>query len=253
MNYSKDKQWLLEEKFGGKETAEFFEDVTRLEAGEPVAYLIGHTPFLGVSVDLSTHPLIPRPETEYWVDHVLAQIVLNPGLAHIRVLDLFAGSGAIGAAVLKHFPTFNVDFGDIDATLLSGICTTLKKNNLEGRSQFFETDVWNAVPVDTRYNYVFANPPYLSKSRTERIGENVLAHEPHLALFANDDGMELIRRTVLGAPAHLLSGGTLFLEHDDWQKEHAQQLFAQAGFSHITTMNDQYGVPRMTQGTFHSA
>ena len=70
----KDEQWLLEEKYAGVETKEFEVDKARLAGGEPVAYLIGFQPFLGLKIYLDSRPLIPRPETEWWTEQLLEEI-----------------------------------------------------------------------------------------------------------------------------------------------------------------------------------
>ncbi len=246
---TREAQWLLQEKYKGEESVEFFADLKRLEAGEPLAYLIGNIPFLGVQIDLSKRPLIPRPETEYWVEQTFKHIQ-EP--VAFKALELFAGSGAIGAALLKRFPNAHVDFGEIDPELHQGILSTLAENKLEGRSHIFQTDVWSGIPADARYRYVFANPPYLSEMRTKHIGPSVLSHEPHKALFADSDGMALITTCIQKAPEHLSSDGTVYIEHDDWQAESVRALFNATGFFDIVTYMDQYEVPRMTQASFRA-
>jgi release factor glutamine methyltransferase len=242
----RERRWLLEEKYCGTESAAFRADSARLDAGEPVAYVIGHAPFLGLSIDLSSRPLIPRVETEYWLARTLTELKET---RVSNILDVFCGSGCIGAAALARLPEARVDFADIEPAHFGSIRKTLQANGLdETRVRFFPSDVFSGVPGDIAYDVIFANPPYLSRERTERVGEGVLDYEPHEALFAVEDGMALIQRAVLGAPAMLSENGRLYVEHDDWQGEAVRDLFTQAGFRAVETWEDQYGAPRVTKG-----
>ncbi len=94
---TQDEVWLLREKYQGVKTDAFFEDCARLKNGEPLAYIIGSIPFLNTTIFLDAHPLIPRPETEFWVEKAIAHMNVR---APLRILDLCAGSGCIGVAVL---------------------------------------------------------------------------------------------------------------------------------------------------------
>ena len=71
---TKDEKWLLDEKYAGEPSAEFEADKERLASGEPLAYVIGYQPFLGLKIYLDSHPLIPRAETEWWVEQMLANL-----------------------------------------------------------------------------------------------------------------------------------------------------------------------------------
>ena len=123
--------WLLKEKYHHKPSEKFYNDVKRLKAGEPVDYVIGFTEFLGCKIDLSKRPLIPRPETEYWVGEAIEQIsrVFSDRKKHgFSVLDMFAGSGCIGLAILKNIKNSRVDFADKDKNALEQIKINLRIN-----------------------------------------------------------------------------------------------------------------------------
>ncbi|MEM9336764.1 MAG: hypothetical protein AAGA35_02840 [Patescibacteria group bacterium] len=110
---NRDETWLLEEKYNGEESDEFLADVKRLKNGEPLAYVIGWIPFLDCQIWLDSHPLIPRPETEFWTERAITSIIglsaLTPHPVHI--LDLCAGSGCVGTIVATSLPVARFDFG----------------------------------------------------------------------------------------------------------------------------------------------
>lgn len=208
-------------------------------------YARGWVPFLDCRIYLDSRPLIPRLETEYWVEEAIQECSANSGQGSaMKCLDLFAGSGAIGVAVLKHLPGSRVDFGEIDTEHFPTIKKNITENGVdETRARIIETDVWSMIP--DRYDYVFANPPYLDESRRARIQDSVLAHEPASALFAEEGGFSLIRRTMEGLREHLLPGGILYIEHDPEQTSLLASLATSFGLV-AETRTDQFGLDRFT-------
>lgn len=234
-----DDDRLLSEKYNGVRTPDFDADCMRLKRGEPLAYVIGWTPFLDCRIYLDSRPLIPRPETEFWIEEALTEIQKKEAP---RVLDLFAGSGAIGVAVLAHVPDARVDFGEIDSAHLPTIEKNITENGIEiGRARIIETDVWSNIK-DT-YDFILTNPPYIAKERVGRVQDSVLAHEPHLALFADNEGFRFIEETLSEARAHLTPLGLLFVEHEPEHAERILSLGKESGFS-VVNKKDQYGVLR---------
>jgi release factor glutamine methyltransferase len=213
-------------------------------------YARGYVPFLDCTIYLDSHPLIPRTETEYWAEKAIIEIKNQIMIYHnlpkkVRVLDLFAGSGAIGVAVLKHVPDTNVDFGEIDSAHLP----TIRKNILENiadesRTRILETDVWSNI-TDV-YDFVLANPPYISRSRIERVQKSVLEHEPEKALFADDEGFALIQRLIAGAKEHLTGNGIIYIEHEPEQEDALKNAARSAGFN-AKSLTDQFGVVRFSR------
>lgn len=206
---------------------------------EPEAYRFGHVPFVGTTIWLDSRPLIPRTETEWWVEKYIAQIHESRFKNHesISILDLFAGSGCVGVAVLKHIHQAHVTFGELEARHLPTIEKNIHENGIDpNRARMVQTDVYASV-VGQRYDFILANPPYLSRTRLSRVEGSVLAHEPEEALFADDDGFALIAATIEGLRDHLVPGGQAWVEHEP---EHAERLKALGA----TTHKDQYGVER---------
>jgi release factor glutamine methyltransferase len=196
-------------------------------------YARGWVPFLDCKIFLDSRPLIPRSETEFWVQKFLDEN--RRGTA--KILDLFSGNGCIGIAVLKHAPNATVDFGEIETRHFPTIEKSLKENRASDvRFRFLKTDVWSGITG--RYDFILANPPYLDESAT--IAKSVRKLEPREALFADNDGFALIEKTIVGAKEHLLPHGELWLEHDPEQAERLTKLGKKLGFKVITNA-DQYG------------
>ena len=255
--------WLLREKYSGVESGAFIADCARLAAGEPLAYLIGHAPFLDCTIYLDSHPLVPRPETEYWVEKAVATIkssstrlnlVLEEGrglTSSLHILDLCAGSGAVGVAVAKKIPEAHVTFAELDPTHLPTIEKNLVSNvainryiKLEDVSQFMASDLFSNLNSNVKFDFILTNPPYIDAA-ANTVDQNVTKHEPHLALFGGADGMEIIARIISEAPLYLTPAGQLWIEHEPAQVEAITQLAVENKFS-VITHPDQYGVPRFS-------
>jgi release factor glutamine methyltransferase len=209
---------------------------------EPEAYREGWVPFLGLKIYLDSRPLIPRPETEWWVE----QLVLKNAAPKLSVLDLCAGSGAIGCAVLKQFPTAQVYFGEIDPKHEATIRKNIRENNLdESRAHVCSGDLFAPFSnrtSDVRFDIVAANPPYVPSDR--ELPKSVTDYEPALALRAGPDGLGVIRRIATELKNHLKPGGQAWIECDSEHAKVARALFERAGFS-AKSMSDQYDRPRV--------
>ena len=201
--------------------------IISVRRGEPLAYVIGHQPFLDCSIDLSQRPLIPRPETEQWSQQCLRAIEDASAAARtphpLRVLDAFCGSGCVGVAVLKHFAgravRLQVDFADIEPRYLTQVAINLRRNGVAASphvGSLLCSDVLSAV-TDSRYDFILANPPYIDPARTQ-VSESVLRHEPHTALFAADRGLYFVQRLLCDAAPVLRAGAQVWVEFDPWQK-----------------------------------
>lgn len=237
----REREWLLRDKYNGKKSVRFLWDVLRLKSGVPLAYVIGDVPFLGCTIDLSYRPLIPRAETEFWVERTIEE--MNKGSDKLNVLDLFSGSGCIGIAILRHVPHADVDLGEKDPRLIAQIRKNIEINDIKkGRFTVFETDCFSGIPKK-RYDYILANPPYLSRKRTKSIQSSVISHEPHEALFADEGGLALIRKTVGQADEYLTETGRLVIECDPHQTTDIASLAQKSGFV-CETRHDQFGNAR---------
>jgi len=240
MNIEKEIGWLLKEKYnnnlpaGRQGQKQFKKDVKRLEAGEPVDYVIGFTEFLGCKINLSKKTLIPRPETEFWVEQELKNIKTG------KVLDIFSGSGCIGIALLKNKQSLLCDFADKEKNAIAQIKINCKLNNIDKkRYKVIESDIFKNIKG--KYDFIFANPPYIAITRKNKIQKSVLKYEPKQALFGGKDGLVLIEKFFKEAQKHLSERGEIFMEFDYIQKKQIEKLLKKYKYNSWEFKKDQYG------------
>ncbi len=234
---NQEQQWLLKDKYNGIKTSEFESDLKRLDSGEPLAYIIGWQPFCGTKIYLGSHPLIPRPETEYWVQLAIDQIKKkeNP-----KVLDLCAGSGCIGVALLKAIPSSTVDFVEIDESHHVTILKNIRENGIDQkRTHIFGGSLFENITE--QYDAILTNPPYIDPNLSDRIGDSVRGQEPDLALFGGFGGMELIVEILTEVSHFLKPDGVLYIEHEPEQVQKIKELL-----SGIISQPDQFGIIRFS-------
>ena len=255
-------QWLLKEKYAGVENEAFQIDCARLKSGEPLGYVIGYVPFLDCQIWLDSHPLIPRPETEYWTEQAIAKIkqIQSRQSEPVKIIDLCAGSGCIGVAVAKAIPQAIVTFAELDSTHLPTIIKNLTVNldrtplihtSEEPDKLKKQSAQYHLIQSDLLQNisgvfdFILTNPPYINPT-AKTVEKSVLQHEPHLALFGGDAGLVIIKNLISSAIPHLNpTAGQLWIEHEPEQVEQIEVL-AKKYFANYHTHNDQYSVPRFT-------
>jgi len=233
---TRDEQQLLQEKYSGVATAEFKADKERLDNGEPLAYVIGNIPFLNTKIYLDSKPLIPRVESEFWLEQAIKETDDSPK----KVLDIFAGSGALGIAWAKARPQDTVTFAELDDAHLATITKNLRENGVTNEVSLIQSDVFKNV--EGSFDIILANPPYVPKDRD--LPKGVIAFEPLIALFAGEDGLIFIKEVVEKLKDHLDPGGSLYLEHDSTQRDAITELFSSS--FRVESRTDQYGVSRYT-------
>jgi len=241
--------WLLNEKYGGKLTERAKKDITRLEKGEPVDYVIGYKKFLDCKIDLRYKPLIPRDETEFWVGKLILEIgkgspSLKKGRAALQCLDMFAGSGCCGIAILKNVPNSYCDFVDIDDNCLKQIWLNLKINRIDKKryraikSNIFKK--WSVSDTDSKYDVILANPPYIGFGEKNKVQKSVLNFEPKQALFAKKNGLYFIEKFLKQARNYLSPEGVIYLEFGYNQKKDIEKLLKKFNYQSFQFNKDQF-------------
>ncbi|SDL24586.1 peptide chain release factor N(5)-glutamine methyltransferase [Streptococcus equinus] len=215
------------------------EDImSQLKEHRSPQYITGKAYFRDLELAVDERVLIPRPETEELVDLVLKE----NSKADLQILDIGTGSGAIAISLKSARPDWHVTASDISSEALQ-----LAKENSE-RNQasldFIESDVFNQI--SGKFDVIISNPPYIAYDDEDEVGVNVLASEPHLALFADEDGFAIYRRIIEGASNHLTENGKLYFEIGYKQGDGMRRLLAQHfPEKRVRVLQDIFGKDRM--------
>ena len=210
----------------------------QLAAHKPAQYIIGQADFYGMQLTVDERVLIPRPETEELVELILAE---NPE-TNLSVLDIGTGSGAIALALAKNRPAWSVRAADISQDALDVASENAKNQKLN--IFFKKSDCF--AEISEKYDIIVSNPPYISREDESEVGLNVLYSEPHLALFADEDGLAIYRRIAEDAKDYLKDGGKIYLEIGYKQGQSVPELFRKhLPEKRVRTLKDQFGQDRM--------
>ena len=185
----------------------------RIETRKPLAYLIGEAWFAGLRFRVDENTLVPRsPLAELIVGGLLPWLDLARPL---RVLDVGTGSGCIAASLAWHWPALRVDATDVSPAALAVARDNVAGLGLADRVRVIESDVYAGLDSSgegqARYDLIVSNPPYVPELSMTALPEEY-RHEPALALRAGEDGLDIVRRLLAGAPEHLSASGFLLLE-----------------------------------------
>lgn len=234
-----DRAWLLAHDTDALDPdteMRYIQLTRRRAAGVPLAYLTGRREFYGLELLVDPRVLDPRPDTETLVDWALE--LLPPAGS---VIDLGTGSGAIALAIQSQRPDARVSAVDASADALAVAQANAQRLGLQVE---FRHGRWLEGNVG-QHDLIVSNPPYIADDdpHLEQLG-----HEPRMALSSGADGLEDIRTIVAQAPACLVPGGWLLLEHGWQQATAVQALLAQAGFVAIQSRRDLAGIERCSGG-----
>ena len=199
--------------------------------GRPLQYVMGTASFYGIDLAVDERVLIPRPETELLAERAIAELKERP---FPKVMDLCTGSGAIAAAVAANVPNVKVV-----ATELSPRAFMLARVNLRpyANVKVLRGDLFKALESkdsdpstkDIPFDAILTNPPYIPSGAIDGLAREVKDHEPHMALDGGKDGLDIIKRIIAEAPAHLKPSGFLLMEIGDDQADAVMDLVLSSG------------------------
>ena len=212
----------------------------RLADRTPVQYIIGESYFMGEFFKVTHDVLIPRPETELLVTKGI-EIIKENNLD--SVLDIGTGSGCIACTIAKK-TSATVLGVDISSDALRIALDNVTRLGINNRAVFRKSDLFSKIRAEERFDMIISNPPYIPKG-TEL--EPELRHEPSIALFAEENGLQLYRKIVSEAPDYLNEGGWLIFELGIGESD-AVKSFMDEYFEGVTVEKDLNGIDRIIYG-----
>lgn len=250
-------RYVLEDYFGLKtpdsvllpfNEADFWAIIDRLLAGEPVQYIVGFAWFYGLKFKVNNEVLIPRPETEELVEWILNDTKNKK----VSVLDIGTGSGCIATTLKVKNPQLEVSAIDISE---SALITASRNAYRQGADVSFWTfDIlneanWKKMP---NFDIIVSNPPYIPHREKTLMHTNVLAHEPHLALFVEDENPLVFYEKIADFAKKCFNteGGVLYFETNEFNAHEVVTMLNSKGFSDIVLQKDMSGSDRLIKAAF---
>lgn len=230
---------------------EIYPQLTRaihdLMSGRPLQYILNSTEFYGLDLAVNSSVLIPRPETEELVDWILNdQHNALQRESELKILDAGTGSGAIALALKSCFPEANVSALDISEAALETAGINAASTKLSVNFILADLLANDVEHLPRNLDILVSNPPYILEAEKMLMRENVLGHEPHLALFVPDaDPMKFYRPLAAMAMKLLRPGGLLYLEINENKGDLTRQTLEAAGLVKIESRIDMQGKMRM--------
>jgi release factor glutamine methyltransferase len=243
------------------------EVVERLKQEEPIQHIIGQTEFFGLPFYVNENVLIPRPETEELVEFIIQEVskfqsrkvaesthsvisnkthsvISSEVEKSLSFLDIGTGSGCIPISLKKHLSSVEISAIDVSEGALEVAKKNAKLNKVA--IHFIQKDILNSSHLDKKYDVIVSNPPYVRELEKAEMQNNVLEHEPELALFVTDnDPLIFYRKIAELAKDHLKENGMLFFEINQYLGQEMIELLESLGFTNIELRKDLFGKDRM--------
>lgn len=229
--------------------------VSELKTHKPLQYILGETEFFGLRFFVNENTLIPRPETEELVQIIINDFeIANTLTRKVQLLDIGTGSGCIAISLAKNINTAEVFAIDVSEKALE--IANINAENNTVKVNFIQSDILKISnlkelvsqnsKIETTFDIIVSNPPYVRNLEKHEIKANVLEFEPHLALFVEDDDALLFYRKI-GALAYknLSENGKLYFEINQYLGLETQQLLVDLGFKNVKLIQDIYGNNRI--------
>ena len=242
---NKDRRWLWcygENEISSSQAQAYFLMLTRREAREPLAYILGEWEFYGRAFIVTPAVLIPRPETELLVEALLPRLVeFSPA----RIVDVGVGSGAIAVTIALEYAAANLLAVDISPQALSVAKMNAQRYGVLSAIDWYQGDLLQPLIVQNiNVAVIVGNLPYICDVDMDSLMPEVAQYEPKQALCGGTDGLREIRRLVEQSPSCLSANGILALEMGSGQAEALQEILTAAHWRDIVVINDYAAIPR---------
>ena len=229
----------------------FRELIKKRIARTPVSYLTNRKEFMSLDFYVDERVLIPRPETEQLVETILTTEAGNSQ----RLLELGTGSGVIATSLAVQQPEWEIVATDISDPALAVARKNAETHASAAQIKFLSGDLFEPVDAicangDAQFDWIASNPPYIKNTERDTLSPDVRDHEPEIALFAGDDGLDVIRRLIAEAPKYLAPSGKLILEIGATQADTVRTLLdAESAYSTYELLKDYAGKERIVLGS----
>lgn len=211
-----------------------------LKKGRPMQHILAEAWFYGLKFKVTEAVLIPRPETEELIEWILNTVKTQPVSS---ILDIGTGSGCIAVTLKKNLEQVEVSALDVSADALK----VARENAITNTAaiNFIHSDILT-YNSPSRYDLIVSNPPYITENEKKEMHQNVLAYEPHLALFvSNENPLLFYKRIADFALINLQPEGKLFFEINEYLGKETVEMLSTKGFTDITLKQDMQGKDRM--------
>jgi release factor glutamine methyltransferase len=252
-----DRAWLYahpEDALSSGELAQYDDLLRRRAEGVPVQYLTGRQEFWGLEFEVNPSVLIPRPETEHLIEVALEQLS-NRRNEPLRIADVGTGSGCIAVALAREFPQAQIVATDISAAALEVARRNAARHGMQDRISMVRTNLLQSyLDAAELFDLIASNPPYVGRAEQGNLQREVVEHEPHQALFAGEDGLNVYPEIIAQAARLLKPGGLLVVELGYGQAENVSGMIAKdAGWTRVSIAPDLAGIPRVLAAERFSA
>lgn len=217
--------------------------LAELNTGRPLQYILGETEFYGLRFKVGPAVLIPRPETEELVEWVIKNGALADATGSVlRIIDIGTGSGCIAVSLKKNLPHSEVSALDVSEEAIKIASANAADN--QTTVNFINADI-RSFSTKQKFDIIVSNPPYITAREKKEMHQNVLAHEPHLALFvANEKPLEFYESIADFAWLCLSDMGLLFFEINEHLAKETIEMLQAKSFINIELRKDMQGKDR---------
>ncbi|MGA2372906.1 MAG: peptide chain release factor N(5)-glutamine methyltransferase [Candidatus Korobacteraceae bacterium] len=231
-----------ERELTAEEEARYDDVLGQRSTGMPSQYITGHQEFWGLDFVVSPAVLIPRPETEHLVETVLE---LAHGIVRPKLVDVGTGSGCVALALAHELKDGNVYAVDVSADALEIARANAARLRLDARVRFMQSNVLEALAGVGDFDFVVSNPPYVGYGEADKVQKSVRDFEPRVAVFAGEQGLDVIGPLIKQAHRALKPGGWLAVEIGFSMRDAVVNLLSPTMWEDVRTAPDLQGIPRV--------
>ncbi|MGQ7856027.1 peptide chain release factor N(5)-glutamine methyltransferase [Pedobacter sp. WC2501] len=222
-----------------------------LQIGKPIQHILEEAHFYGLVFKVNENVLIPRPETEELVEWIISVCSTQSSVnsfespKKLSILDIGTGSGCIPITLKKHLPNTQVTTLDVSADAIEVAKQNARQIGVE--INFITADILT-FQSEEKFDVIISNPPYIRDLEKIEMHNNVLMHEPHLALFVSDENPLIFYRAIADfAKTNLKPNGQLFFEINEYLGKETVEMLSGKGFNNIELRKDMQGKDRMVK------